>query len=70
MIAALIITFLIVATDNYITYKKGYPLLSILIAHLKQSKNFKFLACNLWGNDDRFYNKVYRKTSNYRNIGE
>lgn len=42
-------------------YKYGYPCFSVLIAVCWNSKRFKWLAYNIWGNNDWFYQIVINR---------
>lgn len=57
------ITFGIVVSFivDRVSYKKhGYPFLSILSAKCYQSKYFKWLVWNVWGNDDWYYQSIIK----------
>jgi hypothetical protein len=47
-------------SDYYFINKYDYPSLSILIAICYKSQKFRWLAWNIWGNEDWFYENVNR----------
>ena len=49
-----------IVIDIICIYKYGYCSLTVLIAVCWNSKRFKWLAYNIWGNDDWFYQKVIK----------
>lgn len=53
--------------ELYCACKYGSPSLSILIAKCKNSKNFTWLAHNIWGDDDWYYNGVISKMERKQN---
>ena len=62
MTLSLIISIsLMVVFDWALIYKTGYPCLSIIISKLRYSKRFKWLTYNVFGNDDAFYERVYKR---------
>ena len=49
-----------IVVDRICVYKYGYCLLSVLIAVCWNSKRFKWLAYNIWGNDDLFNQEIIK----------
>jgi len=56
--------------DRRSRQKYGFPSLSVLIARLKHSKRFSWLAVNLWGDDDWYYRLVYGSVVGCRQEGK
>jgi ABC-type dipeptide/oligopeptide/nickel transport system permease subunit len=51
----------IVILDRFFMKKYGFPSLAIVIARCKKSKWFKWLAFNVWGNDDWYYDIINKQ---------
>ncbi len=60
LISALVGIIFTLIIEGLCARRYGYPILAVLTAKCKASNRFKFLAMNIWGNDDWYYDSILR----------